>query len=42
MTIASVTVFGGTGFLGRHVVMKLARQGLQVKIACRKSSLALR
>ena len=42
MTIASVTVFGGTGFLGRHVVMKLARQGFQVKIACRKSSLALR
>jgi len=41
MTIASVTVFGGTGFLGRHVVMKLAQQGFQVKIACRKSSLAL-
>ncbi|MEE2956023.1 MAG: complex I NDUFA9 subunit family protein [Pseudomonadota bacterium] len=42
MAITSITVFGGTGFLGRHVVMNLARQGFQVKIACRKPNSALR
>ena len=30
-----VTVFGGTGFLGRHVVLHLRRQGFQVRIASR-------
>lgn len=30
-----VTVFGGTGFLGRHVVSHLRRQGFRVRIASR-------
>ncbi len=30
-----VTVFGGTGFLGRHVVAHLRRQGFRVRIASR-------
>ena len=30
-----VTVFGGSGFVGRHVVRALARRGYQVRVACR-------
>ena len=30
-----VTVFGGTGFLGRYVVQALARRGYRVRVACR-------
>ncbi len=30
-----VTVFGGTGFLGRHVVRRLRANGFAVRIACR-------
>ena len=30
-----VTVFGGTGFLGRHIVEGLAREGVTVRIAVR-------
>jgi len=35
-----VTVIGGSGFLGRHVVRLLAAQGYQIKVACRRPDLA--
>jgi uncharacterized protein YbjT (DUF2867 family) len=35
-----VTVFGGSGFIGRHVVRALARDGWRVRIACRRPDLA--
>jgi len=35
-----VTVFGGSGFLGRHVVQALARRGYLVRVACRRPDLA--
>jgi uncharacterized protein YbjT (DUF2867 family) len=30
-----VTVFGGSGFVGRHVIQRLAKQGAQVRVATR-------
>ncbi len=33
--IHQVTVFGGTGFLGRHLVARLAGQGYRVRVAVR-------
>lgn len=36
-----VTVFGGTGFLGRQIVRRLARAGYRMRVATRKPSLAL-
>jgi len=38
----TVTVFGGTGFLGRRLVRRLAAQGHAVRIAVRKSDQARR
>ncbi len=35
-----VTVFGGSGFLGRHVVQALARRGYRVRVAVRRPDLA--
>lgn len=35
-----VTVFGGTGFLGRQIVRRLARSGYRMRVATRKPSLA--
>ena len=35
-----VTVFGGSGFLGRHVVRALARQGWRIRVATRRPELA--
>lgn len=31
----TICIFGGTGFLGRHIVQDLARQGCRIKIATR-------
>src|SRR6476661_3357026 len=35
-----VTVFGGSGFLGRHVVRALARSGYRIRVAVRRPELA--
>ena len=35
-----VTVFGGSGFLGRHVVRALARDGWRIRVASRRPDLA--
>ena len=35
-----ITVFGGSGFLGRHVVQALARRGYRVRVAVRRPDLA--
>ena len=36
-----VTVFGGSGFIGRHIVRALAGNGWRVRIACRRPDRAL-
>jgi uncharacterized protein YbjT (DUF2867 family) len=36
-----VTVFGGSGFIGRYVVRRLAREGWQVRVAVRRPNGAL-
>jgi uncharacterized protein YbjT (DUF2867 family) len=36
-----VTVFGGSGFVGRHVVRALARRGYRVRVAVRRPDLAI-
>jgi uncharacterized protein YbjT (DUF2867 family) len=35
-----VTVFGGSGFIGRHVVRALAQRGWRVRVAVRRPDLA--
>lgn len=35
-----VTVFGGSGFVGRHVVRALARRGFRIRVAVRRPELA--
>src|SRR5216117_1835551 len=35
-----VTVFGGSGFLGRHVVHALAKLGYRIRVAVRRPDLA--
>lgn len=35
-----VTVFGGSGFVGRHVVRVLARRGYSIRVAVRRPDLA--
>jgi NADH dehydrogenase len=37
---ALVTVFGGSGFLGRHVVRALAHHGYRIRVAVRRPELA--
>lgn len=36
-----VTVFGGSGFLGRHVVRALAERGWRIRVASRRPDLAI-
>ena len=44
MTVSSgeglVTIFGGSGFVGRHVVRALARRGYRIRVAVRRPDLA--
>ena len=35
-----VTVFGGSGFVGRHVVRALAARGYRIRVAVRRPDLA--
>ncbi|MEL7529271.1 MAG: complex I NDUFA9 subunit family protein [Pseudomonadota bacterium] len=35
-----VTIFGGSGFLGRHIVQSLARRGYRIRAAVRRPDLA--
>jgi uncharacterized protein YbjT (DUF2867 family) len=35
-----VTIIGGSGFLGRHIVRALAKRGYRVRVACRRPDLA--
>ena len=35
-----VTIYGGSGFLGRHVVRALARRGYRIRVAVRRPELA--
>ncbi|CAN5781847.1 complex I NDUFA9 subunit family protein [soil metagenome] len=40
MNIKQVTVFGGSGFIGRSIVRSLAQEGYLVRVACRRIELA--
>ena len=40
MTKGLVTIFGGSGFIGRYAARELIRAGWQVRIACRRPGLA--
>jgi NADH dehydrogenase len=35
-----ITVIGGSGFVGRHIVRSLANRGYRVRVACRRPDLA--
>ncbi len=41
MATRVVTVFGGSGFIGRYVVNRLAQQGWIVRVAVRRPSRAM-
>ena len=38
---AKITVFGGTGFVGRHIVRRLAKAGYSIRVATRRPNEAL-
>ena len=40
MPASCITVFGGSGFLGRAIVSRLAGQGMEVRVAVRRPELA--
>ena len=40
MELRNVTVFGGSGFLGRYIVQRLAHRGVRVRIATREPEAA--
>jgi uncharacterized protein YbjT (DUF2867 family) len=42
MDIKQVTVFGGSGFIGRAIVRALAQEGYLIRVACRRLELAER
>jgi len=35
-----ITIIGGSGFVGRHVVRSLAKRGYRIRVACRRPDLA--
>src|SRR5262245_14745150 len=35
-----ITIFGGSGFLGRHLVRALAKRGYRIRVAVRRPDLA--
>ena len=35
-----VTLIGGSGFIGRHIVRALANRGYRIRVACRRPDLA--
>ncbi len=41
MTDRSITIFGGSGFIGRYVVQRLARRGWTIRVAVRRPDRAL-
>ncbi len=41
MDLKTVTVFGGSGFIGRHLVQRLAQRGWRVRVAVRRPDSAL-
>jgi NADH dehydrogenase len=41
MTDRSITIFGGSGFIGRYIVQQLARRGWRIRVAVRRPDQAL-
>ncbi len=35
-----ITIIGGSGFIGRHIVRNLAKRGYRIRVACRRPDLA--
>ena len=40
MTKGLVTIFGGSGFIGRYAARELVKKGWRVRVACRRVNLA--
>ncbi|NCM96041.1 MAG: NAD-dependent epimerase/dehydratase family protein, partial [Rhodobacterales bacterium] len=36
-----VTIYGGSGFVGRHIAQRMAQQGWRVRVAVRRPNEAL-